>query len=87
MDKPFTYIGVAPYGGSIRSVSLCLSTGGGDAPTVHQHLTPEECEEMARLLLNAAHEARQDELIPDSTSMAPESPARVLNQDMEEVAA
>jgi hypothetical protein len=87
MATPFTYIGVTPYGGSIRNVSVCLSTGGGDSPTVHQNLTPEECEEMARLLLNAAHEARQEELLPDSTSMAPEATARVLNRDMEEVTA
>jgi hypothetical protein len=86
MDKPFTYIGIAPYGGSIRSVSLCLSTGGGDAPTVHQHLTPEECEELARLLMSAAHVARQEEVTPDSTSMAPQEVARVSVRE-EEIAA
>lgn len=67
--NPFPYIGIAPYGGSLRSVSLAISDGRGRM--MHQNLTPEECEALALNLMKAAATARQDEVVPDSMSMRP----------------
>jgi hypothetical protein len=83
MNTPFYYLSVAPYGGHLRNISVALFTE--DDTSVHQHLTPEEAEEMARMLLNAAHAARQEEVVPDIMSMRPSEPARI--REKEEVAA
>lgn len=68
-DQPFPFILVAPYGGGLRSVSLAVSDGR--SRMMHQHLTPEECVRLARLLLVAAEVAEQDEVTPDSMSLKP----------------
>ena len=83
-DQPFPYIGIAPYGGSLRSVSLAVSDGRGKM--MHQNLTPEDCVTLARLLLDAADAAQQDEVVPGSTSMRPAEVARLTTND-EEMAA
>lgn len=82
--EPFPYIGIAPYGGSLRSVSLAISDGRGRM--MHQHLTPEECEALALTLVKAAATARQDEVVPESMSMRPGDVA-ALTMDGERVAA
>lgn len=81
---PFPFISIAPYGGSLRNVSLAVSDGGD--MMMHQHLTPEECVTLARLLLEASEVAQQENVVPDGFTMRPGEEAN-LTKNGERIAA
>ena len=83
-EKPYPHIGIAPYGGSLRSISLAISNGG--EMMMHQHLTPDECVHLARRLLEAAEVAERDEITPPPMSMSPQEVA-TLTKNGERIAA
>jgi hypothetical protein len=84
MSKPFTFIGVSGYGGSLRDVSV--SVFAEDRTMIQNFLSPEDARELARLLLCAARDAEGEVIVPDSYSMSPKTCARIVPREEGELA-